>query len=54
MLHQTLFLLIDSDAPSKDCMQADNASWDKPWNTALWWKKRETSVCSLHKTKKGK
>lgn len=41
-LHQTLFLLIDSDAPSKDWMQADKASCDNPWNTALWWKKRET------------
>lgn len=50
--YQTLFLLIDSDAPSKDCMQADNASCDNPWNTALWWKKRETSACSLHKTKR--
>lgn len=30
-------------------MQADKASCDNPWNTALWWKKRETHrVAALH------
>lgn len=32
---QTLFLRIISDALSRDWMQADKASWDKPWKTAL-------------------
>lgn len=50
-LHQTLFLLIDSEAPSKDWMQADKASCDSPWNTALWWEKRETSPWAIHKQK---
>lgn len=33
---QTLFLRMISDALSRDWMQADKASWDKPWKTALW------------------
>lgn len=31
----TLFLLMESAAPSSDWMQADKASCDNPWNTAL-------------------
>lgn len=33
---QTLFLRMTSEALSRDWMQADKASWDKPWKTALW------------------
>lgn len=33
---QTLFLRMVSEALSRDWMQADKASCDKPWKTALW------------------
>lgn len=32
----TLFLRMISEALRRDWMQADKASWDKPWKTALW------------------
>ena len=43
---------MDSDAPSSDWMQADKASCDSPWNTALWWNKRETSPVALQTKQK--
>ena len=46
---RTLFLRMISEALSRDWMQADKASWDKPWKTALW--NRKIKHITLNSTK---
>lgn len=51
---QTLFLRTISDALSRDWMQADKASWDKPWKTALWKNTKSQNKANKNKDWKDK